>query len=125
MSEPDVDATDATPLARILALGHACRYGRYHEPALLAAFVVGVGLSTVHWLGLVAAGALVGSLAPTVRRAVALGTTLGLVVLLTFLVYLAWFGAAAPFLSMGPITWLTVALAVGLPALGASLRGLG
>jgi hypothetical protein len=125
VSDVAEDMAAATVLARVLAVGRACRHGRFHEPALLAAFVIGIGLAAVHWLGLVAAGALVGTLAPTVRRAVTLGATLGLVVLLTFVAYLAWVGAAAPFLLMGPITWLTGALAVGLPALGASLRGLG
>ena len=124
MSDEREAAGDAGTLEQALAFGHAVRHGRYSEPAVVLAFPVGVALATVHWLGLVAAGALVGLLAPTLRRAVALGFTLGLVVVLTFVGYLAVFGAATPFLSMGPITWLTIALGVVLPTLGAALRGL-
>lgn len=88
-------------------------------------FVLGLILAPLHWTGLVIAGGLLGLTAPTVRRAVVLGTTYGLVLLGLFAVWLVVHGALGKFLAMGELALATVALGISLPLLAAgAVRGL-
>ena len=95
--------------------------GRTHALALGVAVVVGLGLASLHWVGLIVAGALVGLVSPTLGRAVAGAIGVGLVVLLAFAVSLG--GAIGPALAMTPVSYLVVAAGIGLPVLGSLIRG--
>lgn len=95
------------------------------EPAILAAFVLGVVAGAVHPGGLVAAGAFLGLVAPTFRRALLYGLYLGGLVLLVFAMYLLWFGTLGRVAGTGPLAALSLAVSLGLPTLAAGgVRGL-
>lgn len=98
------------------------REGQRAEPLLLVAFVVGLALAAVHWVGLAVGGALVGLLAPTFARALWHGLHLGIAALVAFVAYLALFGALPAFLASGELAALTVAVALAVPTLAASVR---
>jgi len=97
--------------------------GARAEAALALAVLVGVALATVHWVGLVLGGALVGLVAPTLRRALVTGLYLGGAVLFAFLLYLWLVGALAEALAMGRILYLDVAIALLVPTLAAGAVG--
>jgi hypothetical protein len=110
--------------ARIDAALAPVRRGRYAEPALLVAVLVGVAVSAVHWGGLVLGGALVGLVSHSLRRAVVNGFSFGLFVLVCFAGWLAWQGALLTWPTTGQLFLLTVASALGLPILAAgAVRG--
>lgn len=95
---------------------------RRRAPALLAAGLVGLGLAGVHWLGLVAAGGLVGLVSRTVPRAVLAGGGVGvLAVALTVL--------AGPqvdpgeLLGLTPPAYVTIVAGLVLPVWGSLVRG--
>ena len=90
----------------------------------LLAVVVGVALASVHWLGLVAGGALVALPQRSLGRGLVAGFLFGGVVLTVFLVDLAVAGVAAGFLRFGLLRDVAVAMALGLPTFGALARGL-
>ncbi len=95
------------------------------ETFVLAAVVVALVATTVSWWGLVLGGVLVGLLAPSLRRALVLGLYLGFTVLVAWLVYLLVVGALDPYLGMGALFYLSVAVPLVLPALAAvAVRGL-
>jgi len=88
------------------------------------ATVVGLGLASLHWSGLLAGGALVGLCWPTLRRAVVAGLAFAVVVLAAAVVQFSLAGVLGKYLAMGPILWVSVvAPVVGCP-LGATVRGL-
>ncbi|MFC5368156.1 hypothetical protein [Salinirubrum litoreum] len=130
--DTDSDPTDATDdtdhlagRARIDAALAPVRRGRYAEPALLVAVLVGVAVSAVHWGGLILGGALVGLVSHSLRRAVVNGFSFGLFVLVCFAGWLAWQGALLTWPTTGQLFVLTVASALGLPILAAgAVRGL-
>ncbi|EMA59081.1 hypothetical protein [Halorubrum lipolyticum] len=94
---------------------------RPHAVALAVALVAGVALASVHWLGLVAAGAAAALVAPTFRRGVAYAFAAGVIALAAFAVSL---GPAAAFVpEMRPVVYVTVGGALGLPLLGSLARG--
>jgi hypothetical protein len=90
----------------------------------ILAVVVGVALASVHWLGLVAGGALVAFPQRSFVRGLLAGFLFGGVVLAVFLVDLATAGAAGGFLRFGLLRDAAIAMAVGLPTFGALARGL-
>ena len=100
------------------------RTGTRAELLRSGALLVAVLLGTVHWLGLVAGGVLVGVLAPSLRRAFVLGLYVGLVVAAAFLTWLwlagVWGKATGATQLLGP----SLAVAVVFPVLGAGVRGL-
>ncbi|MEF8776720.1 MAG: hypothetical protein V5A43_09505 [Haloarculaceae archaeon] len=101
------------------------RHGRHAESAFLLAVVVGLVASAVHWAGLVLGGALVGFVAPTLRRSLVTGLFFGFTVFVAFLVYLLVVGAASKYAAMGMLLYLSVAIAVLLPPIAAlAVRGL-
>jgi hypothetical protein len=95
----------------------------YHWIAVLVSCLLGLILATVHWLGLVAGGALVGLVATTFKRAVLAGVGFGLLVLVVWAGLFVAGGAFGKVLAMGQITALGVAMGVVLPVLGSLLRG--
>jgi len=90
--------------------------------ALVAAALAGVGLATVHWLGLFVAGALVGLVSETVPRAAAAGLAVGVAVLA---VHVGASPVMSPgeFLALTPAAYVTVAAALAAPLWGSLVRG--
>ena len=93
---------------------------RPHAVAVVGALVAGVGLSSVHWLGLIAAGALASLAAPTVRRGAGYALGAGVVCLAAFAASLGPSAAAVP--EMLPIVYVTVGAGLGLPLFGSLAR---
>lgn len=93
------------------------------EPLALAlATVVGLLLAWIHWLGIVAGGALVGVVSPTPRHGVLAAVGFGIVVLLVFA---ATLGESAVAVSgMTPAVYVTIGGAIGLALLGSLVRGI-
>jgi hypothetical protein len=108
MTGPDVEAwerrqADRTPTA----LAAVRADPRKRAVAIPAAVVVGLAVAWLHWLGLVAAGALVGLVSRSVPRAIAWGVVVGLVAIaLTLLTHPV---DPAGFLAFRPPVYLTVA----------------
>lgn len=97
----------ADPRRRALALG--------------GAVLVGVLAALLHWTGLILAGALAGLVSRSLPRAVATAIGFGILVLVLFALSLG--GSAGRVLEMAPAVYLTAGAAIGLPALGALIRG--
>ncbi|QLD89778.1 hypothetical protein HWV07_12365 [Natronomonas salina] len=95
---------------------------RKRAVALVVAAAVGLGLAWVHWLGLFAAGALVGLVSKTLPRAVLAGLVFGALVLVATVLASPVMGAAE-FLSVTPPVYVAVAAAFLAPAWGSLLRG--
>ena len=93
---------------------------RLHAVAVVAALAVGVALASVHWLGLIAAGALASLVAPTVRRGVAYGLGAGVVALAAFGLSLGPAAAAVP--GMRPVVYVAVGAGLALPLFGSLAR---
>jgi hypothetical protein len=111
-----VDATDRTRDTNSLT--------RFRESsgaagALVVVTLVGFAAVIVHWAGFLLAGALLGVVSPTLRRAVVHGLTFGGLVLLGFGGWLALTGALATWTSLGPLFGISVGAALGLPTLSA------
>jgi hypothetical protein len=128
-SDDATDTTDDTEQiagrARIDAALAPVRRGRYAEPALLLAVLVGTGATAIHWGGLILGGALVGLVSHSLRRAVVNAFSFGLFVLVVFAGWLAWQGALLTWPTTGQLFLLTVASALGLPILASgAVRGL-
>lgn len=97
---------------------------RRRSLATLVGVLLGLGLSTVHWLGLVAGGALTALPQQSVRRGVAAGLGFGLLAWAVFLGELWVGGVASLYLQMGQVAVVTVAVAVACGLLGGLVRGL-
>ncbi|WP_340101620.1 hypothetical protein [Salinibaculum salinum] len=95
---------------------------RQRRLALGAAIVLGLGAVALHWVGLFAAGALVGLTRRSLPRALAAGLAFGMLVLAVFFV-------ATPVISPGnvlvlaPLSYVTVGIALVGPVWGALVRG--
>ena len=89
---------------------------------VLGGVLIGLGLGSVHWLGLVLGGALVALPARSIPRGVAHGLGLGVLGLLVFVVQLALQGALGPTLSTGFVGAIGLAVGLGAPLLGALVR---
>lgn len=95
-----------------------------HWLALLLAITVGLGLSTLHWLGLVAAGALVGLLATSFRRALLAGFGFGALALAVWFARHAVAGSLDAVLATGEFVLIAVAAGFVGPLLGSLVRGI-
>ena len=93
---------------------------RPHAVAIVGALVAGVGLASVHWLGLIVAGALASLAAPTVRRGAGYALCAGVVCLAAFAASLG--PAAGPASDMFPVVYVTVGAGLGLPLFGSLAR---
>ena len=107
--------SDATSLA-----DHVRTEPRLHAVGVAAALAVGVALASVHWLGLIAAGALASLVAPTVRRGVLYAFAAGVVALVAFAVGLGSAAGAVP--GMRPIVYVAVGAGLALPLFGSLAR---
>ena len=76
----------------------------YHWPALVAACVVGLVAASLGW-------------------AILAGVGFGLLVLAAWAALLGLAGTFGAAISLGQITYVSVAIALGLPALGSLVRG--
>ncbi|SEP06386.1 hypothetical protein SAMN04487948_112103 [Halogranum amylolyticum] len=98
------------------------RRRRYRLVALVGATLVGVGLASVHWLGLFVAGALVGLVSETLSRAVVAGLTVGLLVLVAQL-FVTPAMSASEFVTLAPASYVAIVAAVVAPVWGSLVRG--
>lgn len=115
-----------TALDSLTARLAAIREDRRRRLAATAvAVVLGLGLSLVHWSGLLLAGALVALPQRSFGRAVAAGAGVGGLVVVGFLARLALAGTLDPTLAMGQPTWLALGMGLLLPAFASLLRGVG
>jgi len=96
---------------------------RHHWLWLVSGSVVGLVLASVHPLGLVVGGALVGLAAADLFRAVLSGIGFGVLAVLAWLGSLWWAGGLGRVLAMGELALLAVAIALGLSVLGSLARG--
>ncbi|TKX74202.1 hypothetical protein EXE46_10165 [Halorubrum sp. GN11_10-6_MGM] len=115
------DASESTAPSESRSLRDRVRTEpRPHAVALVAALAAGVGLASLHWLGLIAAGALASLVAPTARRGVGYALAAGVVVLAAFAVSLGPAAGAAS--EMIPVVYVTVGAGLGLPLFGSLAR---
>ena len=109
----------------VRAVRERVRTGDRADVAFAVAFLLGLLAPVVHWSGLVVGGALVGLVAPTVRRALLTGIYLGVAVVVAFCLFLFVTGALGPYLSMGVVLLASVGLGIAVPTLAAgAARGL-
>ena len=97
---------------------------RYHWLWLVAACLAGFVLASVHWIGLVAGGALVGLVSTTLRRALLAGLGFGVLVLVAWAGLLVWHGSLDGVLATGMLAGLGAAIALVAPVLGSLVRGI-
>lgn len=90
---------------------------------LLGAVLLGLAVSTVHWIGLAVGGALVGLLAQSTRRGILAGAGFGLFAWLLFVVVQFQNGAWPPGDAI-TLFGLALGMAMGLAVVGASVRAL-
>lgn len=142
MSEGDVSDADASDPTRAGAVGSDRSVGRPRQSirrldewfaglredpnrrrvALAAAFVAGLALAWVHWLGLVAGGALIGLTRRTLARALVAGIGFGAVALVLTVLVPGTVGIGAVD-AFAPASYVAIAVGLLLPAWGALLRG--
>jgi len=96
---------------------------RTHWIALVAAIVLGLAAATVHWIGLVLAGALVGLVSQSLRRALLAGFGFGVLAVLVWMGSLAWAGALGKVLNTGLFGLLSVGIGILVPTFGSLVRG--
>lgn len=94
-----------------------------HWVALLVAIGAGLGLATVHWLGLVAGGALVALVATSFKRGLLAGLGFGVVVVLAWLATLVVGGVLGKVLATEQFVLITVAVGIVAPVVGSLVRG--
>lgn len=94
-----------------------------HWIALVVSIGIGLVLASVHWLGLVVGGALVGLVSTSLVRALFAGIGFGLLVLLVWTASLWITGSLSRVLEMGEFGLVAVAIALVAPAVGSLLRG--
>ena len=87
-----------------------------------AGLAAGLLLVTVHWMGLVLGGAVVGLFQRDLKRAVLAGLVFGVVVLAAF-VLVAPRLEAGELLALTPAVYVTIGASLGLSLLGSLVRG--
>lgn len=102
-------------------LARVRRDPRLRLVAFAGAVALGLALASVHWVGLVAAGAGASLVASTFRRGAAYAFGAGLLALAAFAASLGPAAALLP--EMRPVVYVAVAAALGLPLLGSLARG--
>lgn len=111
----------SAPRARLATVRDEPRY-RYLVMALGG--ILGLALATVHWLGIVLGGAVVGLAATRFRYALGAGVVYGLVVGAAFAAWLALGGALGGALDTGAVFGIGVGIAVVGATLGSLARGI-
>lgn len=94
-----------------------------HWFAVILALLAGLGLASVHWLGLVAGGALVGVLAHSLRRALLAGLGFGVLVVFVWGLLFVSVGTFGKVVAMGELAGLGILIALVLPVFGSLVRG--
>ena len=117
------DAYEAEGLGSQLVALRADR--RQRRLVVAGGVLLGLGLGSLHWLGLVLGGAVVALPARTIPRGLAYGLGLGVLGLVVFAGQLAAQGALGPVLGTGMVGGLTVIVGLAAPLLGALVRALG
>lgn len=110
-----------TPPDRLSRLRADDRQGRL---VVAGGVLIGLGLGSLHWFGLVLGGAIVALPARTVPRGLGYGLALGVLELLVFAALLAWQGALGSALSTGMVGGIAVAVGLVAPLLGSLVRGI-
>lgn len=106
---------DPSPFARL---------DRHQTAVIAVGFGLGLGLSMYHYVGLVVGGLVLGLGARSVRGAIVLGLVFGLTVWLAFGASMFLDGNLARYTAMGDLFLLSGVIAIGLPTLAATVRGL-
>jgi hypothetical protein len=96
---------------------------RRRRLATAVGLAVGLGFAWVHWLGLVVGGALVAVPRRRFLTAPVAGLGFGALVLVVFGLSLSLAGSLGAVLGMGRITLVAVGAGLGLPIVGALVRG--
>ena len=91
--------------------------------ALAAAVAVGLAAAQVHWYGFVLGGALVGLVSVNPKRGLLAGIGFGVLAWTVFAGLVAANGGLVAYAGMGRLLYLSVAIPVGLSALGSLVRG--
>lgn len=97
---------------------------RQRAMVALGGLLIGLGLGSLHWLGLVLGGAIVALPARTIPRGLAAGLGLGVVGLVVFAGLLAWQGALGAALTTGVVGGIAVIVGLAAPLLGALVRAI-
>jgi hypothetical protein len=97
---------------------------QYHWLGVTAAIAFGLVFASVHWLGLVVGGALVGIVATSLRRAVLAGFGFGLLAVAVWAGLAVSGGALGKVLATGQLAGITVAIGLLSPVLGSLVRGI-
>jgi len=119
MSGAKVDGEGSPTPAALVALRAD---SRRRAVALAVAVVVGLALAWVHWLGLVAAGGLVGLVSRSLPRAVLWGLVVGVLALAVTVLAHPVMGPQE-FLSLSPPVYVAIAAGVVAPVWGSLVRG--
>jgi hypothetical protein len=90
--------------------------------ALIVAVLLGIAATSVHWVGLFVAGALVGLTRRSLARALLAGLAFGLLVLVLFFVVTPLV-APGNLSALAPLSYVTVAIALLGPVWGSLARG--
>jgi apolipoprotein N-acyltransferase len=122
MTESDEGTAGSLPTA-VAGLRRVREESRPHWVGLALAVVVGLVVSTVHWLGLVLGGVLVGLVAASLPRALLSGLGFGLIVLLVWWLTLVLSGEVGKVAATGELAGLGVVMALVAPVLGSLARG--
>lgn len=104
-------------------LGAVRTHPGIHWLALIVAIVAGLGLAHVHWLGLVAGGALVGLVATSLIRALLAALGFGMFALALWVGGLWWAGTLSRVLATGELAAIAVVIGLGAPLVGSLIRG--
>jgi hypothetical protein len=112
------DGADWTPAA----LADLRTNDAQRRAALVAAALVGVLAASVHWLGLVVAGALVGLVSEDLPRALAAGLAVGVLVLVVHVGASPVMGPGE-FVGLAPASYVGVGAALVAPLWGSLVRG--
>jgi hypothetical protein len=105
------------------ALGRVRTEPRTHWLALGGAIVVGLAAASVHWIGLVLAGALVGLVTRSLRRALLAGLGFGVLAVLIWMGSLALAGSLGKVLDTGLFAGLAIGVGIVAPTFGSLVRG--
>ncbi|UPV74041.1 hypothetical protein M0R89_16065 [Halorussus limi] len=116
----DASRTVTGPLRS--ALAEIRTDARARRAALVAGAVVGLAAARVHWYGFFLGGALVGLVSTDAKRGLAAGLGFGLLAWAVFAGLMAANGGLMQYAGMGRLLYLSVAIPVGLSALGSLVR---
>ncbi|RLI79468.1 hypothetical protein DRP07_10070 [Archaeoglobales archaeon] len=90
----------------------------------IVGFVIAFAITYFHWTGLIAAGLVAAFAFKDLKRSLAAGFLFGLVVWILFLAYMAYNGLLEKYIAMGMVFYLSIVIALLIPTLTASVRGL-